>query len=55
MMAKIGFCCHPELVSGSMVPGCRTVPWMLKQVQHDGLTLIILHGPQRQFSRLMFD
>jgi tRNA pseudouridine55 synthase len=31
---------HPELVSGSLSPSARTSPeWMLKQVQHDGVTL----------------
>ncbi|ONF96507.1 hypothetical protein [Sphingomonas jeddahensis] len=31
---------HPELVSGSTLPAVvalRVAPWMLKQVQHDGV------------------
>ena len=37
------FVCHPELVSGSISPLAEQSPeWMLKQVQHDGLTEITL-------------
>ena len=40
MMSLLILLRHPELVSGSTSPIAQSVigaPWMLKQVQHDGL------------------